>query len=113
MIRLITTRRLARILGANQRHQTRDSNRVRDIDALRGQVDAGVQREGRLTAENAILRQQLAQQQPERIDRTTLLVRVRNAEDRARVLDERLLVLQAQNEQSYHLAYDAHLAATA
>jgi regulator of replication initiation timing len=58
MIRIITARYLARLKGANERHQTAHAIKVREIEGLKRQVDAAIERQGQLTAENALLRQQ-------------------------------------------------------
>lgn len=107
MIRIVTARYLARLLRANERHQTAHANLVREIEGLRRQVDAAIERQGQLTAENGILRAELAEKPAPPASVRSLQLRVRELEDRARALDERLLVRQAANEAADRAAYTA------
>lgn len=105
MVTLITTRRLRRILGANARHEQRHLIILREKEGLTQQVDAAIEREGRLTADNAMLRQLLASHPEYRSIRSEL----RAATDRCAALDKMLAELQTANEGAYRDALAARL----
>lgn len=107
MIRIITTRRLRRILGAQLRHERQHAVIVREMDGLRREVDAAIERRGQLELENSVLRGELVAKHPLTPDRAALLVQLRNAEDRAKALDARLNAKQDADEAADRAGYDA------
>lgn len=108
MIRIITIRRLRRILGANVRHEQRHVIDVRTMDGLRRECDALVERNGQLVADAGVLQQLLAEHPEYRSIRAS----ERSAMDRAAALDKLLAELQVANEGAYRDALAARLEAT-
>ena len=105
MIRIITTRRLEQLLGAQTRHERQNVILHRRVEELQREAEAAVEREGRLTADNAMLRQLLASHPEYRTVRSEL----RAATDRCAALDKLLSELQTANEGAYRDALAARL----
>lgn len=107
MIRIITTRRLRRILGAQLRHERQHAVIVREMEGLRRSVDAAIERRGQLELENSILRGELAAKHPDSPDRAALLLQLSREQARCRALDARLGTKQDQDEAADRAGYDA------
>jgi hypothetical protein len=105
MIRFITKRRLARILGANVRHEQRHVLDVRRISDLERDGEAAAEREGRLRADLRMLRQTLAEHPEYR----SVRAEITSALNRCAALDALLSDLQSANEGAYRDALAARL----
>lgn len=107
MIRLVTTRRLERILAANARLTDQHERQLRHLESAKDEITSLITDNGALTADAEMLRQTLAEHPEYR----SMRAEVRSAKDHAAALTDLLEQQQTANEGAYRDALAARLEA--